>query len=213
MPDWVTLPGTIEYNKALDLMHSKLEGVIEERSDETVFLLEHDDVYTAGTSFKPEELLDMGDIPLIYTGRGGKFTYHGPGQRIIYPVLDLRKKNRQQDLRLYIKNLEQWIINTLAHFGLKAYIIDGMIGIWVDTNQGPAKIGAIGVRVRKWVTYHGIAVNITTNLDKFSGIIPCGIRDFNITSLKELKIKANMSEFDAVLKQEFDKLFECKLTN
>ena len=206
MPEWITLPGLMPYNEALELMEHRLHNVIETAKDETVFLLEHPDVYTAGTSYSDTELLDN-KIPVIYTGRGGKFTYHGPGQRVIYPILDLRKPGRTRDIKLYVRNLEQWIINTLLQLGLKAYTIKDMVGIWILHDDIPSKIAAIGVRVKKWVTYHGIAVNITTNLKNYSGIIPCGIENFPVTSLNKLGVEISMQDFDSILKEEFKKIF------
>ena len=206
MPEWISLPGLIPYNEALDLMEQRLYDIINTTKNETVFLLEHVDVYTAGTSYNDTELLDT-KIPLIYTGRGGKLTYHGPGQRIIYPVLDLRKLKRVRDIKLYVRNLEQWIINTLLQLGFKAYTIKDMVGIWILHNNTPSKIAAIGIRVKKWVTYHGIAVNISTNLKNYSSIIPCGIENFPVTSLNNLGVEISMQDFDYILKEEFKKIF------
>lgn len=197
---WQELQGFIPYNEALKLMEKNLEAVIEGTQADTIMLLEHQDVYTYGSNADPAELLNAGNMPVIATGRGGKFTYHGPGQRIIYPIIDLRPK--KQDLRLYIRQLEGWIIATLAHFGIKAYLVPDRVGIWVQDNGQEAKIGAIGVRVRKWVTYHGIAVNIAPDLSKFKGIVPCGISDAPVTSLQKLGVNITMQEFDAKLKVE-----------
>ncbi len=206
--DWISLPGLIDYNAGLDLMQQRTNDVILSKKKEAVFLLEHQDVYTAGTSYKDDELLsDSNNIPVIYTGRGGKFTYHGPGQRVIYPILNLAGNNRSPDLKLYISLLEQWIINTLDKLDVNAYTIDGKIGIWVNLDNAPAKIGAIGVRIKKWVTYHGIAVNLNTDISRYSGIIPCGINDFPVTSLINIGIEITMSDFDYLLKKEFEKLF------
>ncbi len=206
--DWISLPGLIDYNAGLDLMQQRTNDVILSKKKEAVFLLEHQDVYTAGTSYKDDELLsDSNNIPVIYTGRGGKFTYHGPGQRVIYPILNLAGKNRSPDLKLYISLLEQWIINTLNKLDVNAYTVDGKIGIWVNLDNAPAKIGAIGVRIKKWVTYHGIAVNLNTDISRYSGIIPCGINDFPVTSLINIGIEITMSDFDYLLKKEFEKLF------
>ncbi|MBY0533374.1 MAG: lipoyl(octanoyl) transferase LipB [Rickettsiaceae bacterium] len=206
--DWISLPGLIDYNTGLDLMQQRTNDVILNKKKEAVFLLEHQDVYTAGTSYKDDELLPgSNNIPVIYTGRGGKFTYHGPGQRVIYPILNLAGKNRSPDLKLYISLLEQWIINTLDKLDVNAYTIDGKIGIWVNLDNAPAKIGAIGVRIKKWVTYHGIAVNLNTDISRYSGIIPCGINDFPVTSLINIGIEITMSDFDYLLKKEFEKLF------
>jgi lipoyl(octanoyl) transferase len=205
--DWISLPGLIDYNIGLDLMQQRVSDVILHKEKETVFLLEHQDVYTAGTSYKANELLSCENIPIIYTGRGGKFTYHGPGQRVIYPILNLGGENRSADLKLYIRLLEQWIINTLQKLDIKAYTLDGKVGIWVNQNHTPAKIAAIGVRIKKWVTYHGIAININTDLSKYSGIIPCGISNFPVTSLSNIGIKISLVDFDYLLKKEFERLF------
>lgn len=201
MTIWQKLQGFIPYNDALGLMEKNLKEVIGGTQVDTVMLLEHQEVYTYGTNANQNDLLNAENIPVISTGRGGKFTYHGPGQRVIYPIIDLRPK--KQDLHLYIKYLERWIINTLAHFSIQAYIVPGRVGIWVHDNGTAAKIGAIGVRVRKWVTYHGIAVNISPDLSKFDGIVPCGISDAPVTSLKKLGLDITMQEFDSQLKIEF----------
>ena len=208
MINWISLPDLSEYKKTIQLMEQELSGVISGKAKETVFLLEHSDTYTAGTNYDSEELLDANsDIPIIYTNRGGKFTYHGEGQRVIYPILDLRKPSRKRDIKLYVRNLEKWMINSLVHLGLKAFTIKDRVGIWVMVNDVPSKIAAIGVRVRKWVTYHGIAINISTDLSKYSKIIPCGISDYPVTSLKQLGIKISMQDFDKILKKEFVKIF------
>lgn len=207
MIDWIELNKTVEYSEALKTMETKLEQIILNKSNETVYLLEHKDIYTAGTSYKKEELLGNPNIPVIYTGRGGKYTYHGPGQAVIYPLIDLRKYNRLKDIKLYIKHLELAVINTLKEFDLEAYSIDGKIGIWVNKQNTPAKLGAIGVRIKKWVTYHGIAVNISTDLEKYKGIIPCGISDFPVTSLYELGIEISVKDFNFIFKKEFENIF------
>jgi lipoyl(octanoyl) transferase len=206
MIEWITLPNFSSYLETLHLMENKVEQAIKTGS-ETIYLVEHEDVYTAGTNFKAEELLNPGDIPVIYTGRGGKFTYHGKGQRVIYPILNLAKENRQKDLKLYISMLEKWIINTLLHIGVRAYTIPGKVGIWVNDQGENAKIGAIGVRIKKWVTYHGISVNISTELNKFNGIIACGLDNFKVTSLEKFGIKINFCQFDKILKTEFERVF------
>lgn len=207
MIDWINLPGLVEYSKSLKIMEDKLEQIILNQASETIYLLEHHDVYTAGTSYKKEELLEDSNIQVIYTGRGGKYTYHGPGQAVIYPLIDLRKTSRKKDVKLYIKNLELAAINTLREFGIDAYTIDGKVGIWTDHQNTPAKLGAIGVRIKKWVTYHGIAVNINTDLQKYKGIIPCGISDFPVTSLYELGIETSTKNFNSIFKKEFEKIF------
>lgn len=195
---WKKITSPIDYNEMLELMEAKVAEVIGNKSPDTIFLLEHKDVYTAGSSAKDNELLDP-RFPVIRTGRGGKFTYHGKGQRIIYPIINLN--NREKDLRAYIKYLEHWIINTLAQLHIKAYLIPERVGIWTLGPKGESKIGSIGVRVKKWVTYHGIAVNIYPDLSKFSGIIPCGINDAHITSMQELGVNISLDEFDEALKR------------
>lgn len=194
--EWEHIRSLIDYQDGLLLMENQLLRVINYQAPDTIFLLEHNPVYTAGTSHSKNELLNDGKFPVIYTGRGGKFTYHGPGQRIIYPIIDLRNN---KDIKLYVQTLEQWMITTLAKFKITAFTMPGRVGIWVLKNGNPAKIGAIGIRIRKWVTSHGIAVNINTNLDHYDGIVPCGIDDLKITSFKDLGINIVMEEFDAAL--------------
>lgn len=208
MVKWITLPGLVDYQEGIKIMEDQLDRVINSMQPDTIFLLEHKEVYTAGTSHNVEELLKPDLFPVIYTGRGGKFTYHGPGQRIIYPIINLNNTDKVKDLKLYITHLEKWIILTLAELGVHAFTIQGKVGIWVKNSRNiESKIGAIGIRVRKWVTYHGIAVNISPNLDNYSGIIPCGINDFPITSLEDMGINISMREFDIVLKKKFIEIF------
>jgi lipoyl(octanoyl) transferase len=206
--EWITLPGLVDYQEGIKIMEDQLDRVINSMQPDTIFLLEHKEVYTAGTSHNVEELLKPDLFPVIYTGRGGKFTYHGPGQRIIYPIINLNNTDKVKDLKLYITQLEKWIILTLAELGVHAFTIQGKVGIWVKNSRNiESKIGAIGIRVRKWVTYHGIAVNISPNLDNYSGIIPCGINDFPITSLEDMGINISMTEFDIILKKKFIEIF------
>jgi lipoyl(octanoyl) transferase len=217
MINWQKILEHVHYESFLELMEKNVLEISKDLKQDVVYLLEHEDVYTAGTGFNSNELLIKDtEIPVIYTGRGGKFTYHGPGQRVIYPLINLGStpkhhvcRNRKKDIRLYIKNLEEITKNTLSIFGVKAYQIDGLVGIWVDSKifNKPAKIAAIGVRIRKWVTYHGIAVNINPDLSKYNSIIPCGISDFAVTSLWNEGIKITNSEFDEIFKIEFEKRF------
>jgi lipoyl(octanoyl) transferase len=205
---WITLPGLVDYQEGIKIMEDQLDRVINSMQPDTIFLLEHKEVYTAGTSHNIEELLKPDLFPVIYTGRGGKFTYHGPGQRIIYPIINLNNTDKVKDLKLYITQLEKWIILTLAELDVNAFTIQGKVGIWVKNSRNiESKIGAIGIRVRKWVTYHGIAVNISPNLDNYSGIIPCGINDFPITSLEDMGINISITEFDIILKKKFIEIF------
>lgn len=171
---------------------------------EKVFMVEHHPVYTAGSSAADDEHLKINDIPVVSAGRGGRYTYHGPGQRVVYPILDLR--NRGRDLRKYICDLQKWLINTLAEFGIEAYAADE-IGVWVKTPKGEAKIAAIGVRVRKWVAFHGIALNVDPNLEHFKGIIPCGIMTKGVTSMRELGFEGTLEDVDKVLLEKFIERF------
>ena len=208
MVQFITLPQISNYTEILQLMEDHVAMVINKSGPEIVYLLEHDNVYTAGLRALPSELLNMqNNIPIIYTGRGGKFTYHGIGQRVIYPILDLSTHRCGRDIKRYISMLEQWIINVLNYVDVEAYILDGLIGIWVKYRGKDAKIAAIGVRVKKWVAYHGIALNIFTDLDKFSAIIPCGLSDFTVTSLEQLGIKIQIDYLDQIIQQEFNKVF------
>ncbi len=211
MVEWITVPTPILYHEMLRIMENRIEEVINSQVAETVYLLEHQDVYTAGVKAKQEELLKSSyysDIPVVYTGRGGRFTYHGPGQRVIYPIINLSALKHPRDIRFYIKMLETWIINSLLAIGVNAYAVRDRIGVWVKKGEEEAKIAAIGIRIKKWVTYHGIAINIAPDLDKFAGIIPCGLTDFKVTSLKDMKISITLSQFDEVLKKEFIRIFE-----
>ncbi|MDA0787180.1 MAG: lipoyl(octanoyl) transferase LipB, partial [Proteobacteria bacterium] len=165
-------------------------------------------LYTAGTSAKPDDLLDVDRFPVHDTGRGGQYTYHGPGQRVAYAMLDLRE--RGQDLRAYVRGLEAWVIETLRTFGINGERRDGRVGIWVAHDDGREdKIAAIGVRVRHWITYHGISINVSPDLEHFTGIVPCGIGEehLGVTSLAGLGIDAGMDEVDAALKSSFTKVF------
>jgi lipoyl(octanoyl) transferase len=173
---------------------------------ELVWLLEHPPLYTAGTSADPGELLDGARFPVFSAGRGGRYTYHGPGQRIVYVMLDL--KRRGGDIRRYVHDLEELAIRTLAAFGVQGERREGRIGIWVVRPEGEAKIGAIGVRVRRWVSYHGLALNLRPDLTHFQGIVPCGISEYGVTSLEALGVRIEFSELDAALRRSFADLFE-----
>ncbi|UTO55987.1 lipoyl(octanoyl) transferase LipB [Neoehrlichia mikurensis] len=201
------LSGSIQYEEALDFMMNRVDSIIKGNDPELIWLLEHPESYTAGTSAKKDELLLEGLFPVIYTTRGGKYSYHGPGQRIIYVMLDLKRRN-QCDIKLYVKNLGTWIVNTLANFSIKSYFNNERIGVWVCSDDDKEdKIAAFGIRVRKWVTYHGISVNIYTDLSHYCGIIPCGITNYGITSVQNLGIELSYEEFDVILKKEFYKIF------
>ncbi|MBA4047172.1 MAG: lipoate-protein ligase B [Sphingomonas sp.] len=194
--EWLISPALVPYPTAMAEMEARAAAVAAGTAPELIWLLEHPPVYTAGTSADPAELIDP-RFPVYATGRGGRYTYHGPGQRVGYLVLDLNKRGR--DIRNYIKSLEEWLIDTLAGLNIAAYPVPGRIGIWTDDRGEAAKIGAIGVRVRRWVTFHGFAVNIATELSDFGGIIPCGIRESPVTSVKMLGKTPDFGAFDAVL--------------
>ena len=171
---------------------------------EKLFFVEHAPVYTAGSSAVDADYLGVNQIPVIKTGRGGKLTYHGPGQRVVYPIIDLRKRGR--DLRQYISALQNWLIESLGEFGIDAYTTDD-VGVWVSTHRGEEKIAAIGVRVRKWIAFHGIALNVHPNLEHFKGIIPCGIQNKSVTSMAALGVDVGMAEVDRVLLEKFEEIF------
>jgi len=203
--EWRVQPGFLAYPQAVEFMEYRVAEVAECRAAELVWLVEHPPIYTAGTSAKPADLLDA-RFPVFSTGRGGQFTYHGPGQRVAYVMLDLRR--RKADVRAFVRDLEDWLIRTLDHFGVKGERRDGRVGIWVGRDGGGEdKIAAIGVRVRRWVSYHGVALNIAPDLDHFSGIVPCGVRGHGVTSLANLGIRASMSDVDAALRAEFEIVF------
>ena len=210
--EWRISNSPVAYPDALSFMEERVEAIHKEAAPETVWLLEHPPLYTAGTSADEAELLDPDRFPVYQIGRGGRYTYHGPGQRIAYVMVDLTK--RGNDVRAFVKNLEQWVIRTLARFNVTAESRDDRVGIWVRRGApgNPVsredKIAAIGVRVRHWVTYHGIAINLEPELEHFSGIVPCGIAEHGITSLWDLGVTPTMSELDAALMATFEEVFE-----
>jgi lipoyl(octanoyl) transferase len=202
--EWRVEAGLTPYPEAVAFMEERAAAITAGRAGELVWLLEHPPIYTAGTSAKDSDLLDA-RFPVFKTGRGGQFTYHGPGQRVGYVMLDL--KGRKQDVRAYIRDLEEWLIRALAHFGVKGERRDDRVGIWVARPGREDKIAAIGVRIRHWVTFHGIALNVNPDLSHFSGIVPCGIRGHGVTSFADLGMTATMSEVDAALRAAFAEVF------
>ena len=210
--EWRISDSPVAYPDALSFMEERVKAIHNEAAPETVWLLEHPPLYTAGTSADEAELLDPDRFPVYQIGRGGRYTYHGPGQRIAYVIVNLTK--RGNDVRAFVKNLEQWVIRTLARFNVTAERRDDRVGIWVRRGApgNPVsredKIAAIGVRVRHWVTYHGIAINLEPELEHFSGIVPCGIAEHGITSLWDLGVTPTMSELDAALMATFEEVFE-----
>lgn len=204
--EWKISEGLSDYKTSLIAMEERVAKITDGALPEIVWLLEHPPLYTAGTSAKISDLLEPDKFPVFEAGRGGEFTYHGPGQRVAYVMLNLKKRSAE-DIRAYVQNLEQWIINILARFDIEGGRRDGRIGIWVDSPNGEAKIAAIGIRVRKWVTYHGIAINLSPDLSHFGGIVPCGIANYGVTSLSDLGKNISMQELDIVLKEEFFRIF------
>lgn len=200
--EWHSSPGPVAYPDALAEMERRAAAIGENRAPELVWLLEHPPLYTAGTSADPAELFNALGFPVFAAGRGGRYTYHGPGQRVGYLLLDLGKRGR--DIRRFVHSLEGWLIAALASLGVQAFRAEGRIGIWVRRGDTEAKIGAIGVRVRRWVTLHGFSVNIDPELSHFSGIVPCGIASFPVTSLAEMGISEGQQRFDLALQQGLD---------
>ncbi|HEX8642133.1 MAG TPA: lipoyl(octanoyl) transferase LipB [Allosphingosinicella sp.] len=196
-PEWRVSPGLTPYPEALAAMEARAEAVRAGTASELVWLLEHPPLYTAGTSADPAELFNPQGFPVYAAGRGGRYTYHGPGQRVGYVILDLERRGR--DLRRFVHSLEGWVIAALAELGVAARRAEGRIGIWVDRRGAEAKIGAIGVRVRRWVTMHGFSVNLAPELSHFSGIVPCGIADHPVTSLDDMGIANVQTRFDLAL--------------
>lgn len=205
--EWRISARTIDYPEALAAMEERVEAIRAGRARELGWLLEHPPLYTAGTSARSEDLLAPTRFPVFSAGRGGQYTYHGPGQRIVYLMLDLQR--RGPDLRGYVWRLEEWVIRALRQFGLHGERRAGRIGIWVVKPDGSeAKIAAIGVRVRRWVTFHGLAINLQPDLDHFAGIVPCGIAEFGVTSFADLGLATSMAELDDALMGTFGEVFE-----
>src|ERR687891_319794 len=205
--EWRIAADLVPYPAALAAMEERVAAIRAGERPELVWLLEHPPLYTAGTSARAQDLRAPRRFPVFDAGRGGQYTYHGPGQRVAYVMLDLQR--RKPDLRRYIWQLEEWVIRALARFNVTGERRAGRIGIWVIRPGGhEAKIAAIGVRVRRWVTYHGVAINLDPDLEHFGGIVPCGISDFGVTSLAELGLDTTMRELDAALIEVFEEVFE-----
>ncbi|MEX2128602.1 MAG: lipoyl(octanoyl) transferase LipB [Xanthobacteraceae bacterium] len=209
--EWRTGASLVPYFEALAEMDARVAAIIAGEARELVWLLEHPPLFTSGTGTRAEDLAGTGRFPLFETGRGGRLTYHGPGQRVAYAMLDLRR--RGPDLRRYVAGLEEWIIRTLAEFGVTGERRDDRVGVWVrrpDKGEGREdKIAAIGVRVKKWVTLHGISLNVAPDLSHYAGILACGVSEprFGVTSLADLGLKASMGEVDAALRTSFERVF------
>jgi lipoyl(octanoyl) transferase len=204
--EWIISDKKVDYPQAKAFMEARAAAIRDGAAPECIWLLEHPPLYTAGTSAKPEDLLEHNRFPVYDAGRGGQYTYHGPGQRVAYVMLDL--KARGADIRCFVHDLEEWLIRTLARFGVTGERRDGRVGIWVVRPGGREdKIAAIGVRVRKWVSFHGVALNVDPDLSHFGGIIPCGIRQHGVTSLWDLGHTPTMDEVDMAMKDCFEEVF------
>ena len=210
--DWMISDQLVDYQQAVQFMEQRVHDISVGKAPETVWLVEHPALYTAGTSADISELVDADRFPVYKTGRGGRYTYHGPGQRVAYVMMDLSRRGR--DVRRYVADLENWVIETLASFTIIGERREGRVGIWVRRGA-PAnplaredKVAAIGVRIRKWVSFHGISINVEPNLSHFDGIVPCGIREHGVTSLWDLGITATLPEVDSALMNAFEKVFE-----
>jgi lipoyl(octanoyl) transferase len=207
--EWVVTDGLVAYDDAVAEMEGRVAAIAEGRARERVWLLEHPPLYTAGTSARDEDLIEPGRFPVFRSGRGGQFTYHGPGQRVAYVMVDLQR--RRPDLRRYVAALEAWLIGALAAFNVRGERREDRIGVWVRRPDKGAlaedKIAAIGIRVRRWVTFHGISLNVEPDLAHFSGIVPCGVQGHGVTSLVDLGIPVSMDEVDGVLRPAFEEVF------
>jgi lipoyl(octanoyl) transferase len=199
--EWRISDGLVPYEDALATMEERAAAVRAGSAPELVWLLEHPALFTAGTSAAPEELFNPQDFPVFEAGRGGRYTYHGPGQRVGYVMLDLEKRGK--DIRCFVHSLEQWMIDALGELGVAAHRAPGRIGIWVGEGVDEAKIGALGVRVKRWVTLHGFALNVAPDLSHFGGIVPCGISDFGVTSLAKLGKQKGLESVDWALRSSF----------
>jgi lipoyl(octanoyl) transferase len=199
--EWRVSERQVPYAEALAFMEQRAAAVREGSASECVWLLEHPPLFTAGTSADPAELTNAMDFPVFEAGRGGRYTYHGPGQRVGYLILDLEKRGK--DIRRFVHSLEGWMIDALADLGIPAHRAEGRIGIWVGEGADEAKIGALGVRVKRWVTLHGFAINVAPDLTHFAGIVPCGISEFGVTSIAELGKQIALERVDGALRRSF----------
>ena len=197
----------VDYKKSIELMEKRVEGIKEGKVSELLWFLEHPPIYTAGTSSNDKDLLNKNLFPVFRTNRGGQFTYHGPGQRVAYVMLNVR--DRDYNVKSFIRLLEQWIMDSLIDIGIKSFLIKGKVGIWVNNEE---KIASLGLRIRKGISFHGISLNINPNLEHFSGIIPCGNENSGITSIEKIGLSIEKKEIDKILISNFKKIFEVKIT-
>ncbi|MDW4499451.1 lipoyl(octanoyl) transferase LipB [Sulfitobacter sp. D35] len=214
MVEWITSQGLTDYRAAEARMEARAAAIAAGEADECIWLVEHPPLYTAGTSAKPVDLTDPERFPVFETRRGGQFTYHGPGQRVAYVMLDVGRRGR--DVRRFVQQLEAWVIATLAEFNVTGEVREGRVGVWVtrpDKPLGPDgliredKIAAIGIRLRRWVSYHGISINLDPDLEHFTGIVPCGIAEHGVTSLVDLGLPVEMGDLDVALARSFGTVF------
>lgn len=215
MVEWITSEGLVEYGAAVSFMENRAAAIAAGEAPECIWLLQHPPLYTAGTSARSEDLTDPDRFPVYPSKRGGQYTYHGPGQRVIYVMLDVGKRGR--DVRRFVQDLEAWVILTLAEFNLTGHIREGRVGVWVERPDKPRradsliaedKIAAIGIRLRKWVSFHGISINVEPDLTHFDGIVPCGIQEHGVTSLVDLGLPVALEDVDVALKRSFSAVFD-----
>ena len=211
MVEWITSDGLTDYDAAVAFMEARAEAISRGEADEAIWLLEHPPLYTAGTSAKPDDLTEPNKFPVYEAKRGGQYTYHGPGQRVAYVMLNVGE--RGHDVRRFVQDLETWVIAALAEFNVKGEIREGRVGVWVERPEKPRgidgavredKIAALGIRLRKWVSFHGLSINVDPDLGHFSGIVPCGIRDHGVTSLVDLGLPVTMADVDVALRRTFE---------
>ncbi len=214
MPEWITTDGLTDYDSAVAFMESRADAIARGEARECVWLVEHPPLYTAGTSAKPQDLTDPDRFPVYQSARGGQYTYHGPGQRVAYLMLNVGQRGR--DVRCFVRDIEGWVIDTLSEFGVRGEIRDGRVGVWVPRPDRPPlpdgtaredKIAAIGIRLRRWISFHGLSINVDPDLSHFSGIVPCGIRGHGVTSLVDLGLPVTMTDLDMALRATFDRRF------
>ena len=214
MVEWITSDGPVGYEDAVSKMETRAAEIAAGTAEELIWLVEHPPLYTAGTSAKPADLTDPDRFPVFETRRGGQYTYHGPGQRVVYVMLDVGR--RGHDVRRFVQQLEEWVIATLDRFNVKGEIREGRVGVWVTRPEKPPlpdgspredKIAAIGIRLRKWVSFHGISINVEPELSHFDGIVPCGITGHGVTSLVDLGLPVTMDDLDVALKTTFEDVF------
>lgn len=214
MVEWKISQGLTDYETALATMEARADAIARGEAEELIWLVEHPPLYTAGTSAKIEDLVQPDRFPVYDTRRGGQYTYHGPGQRVAYAMLDLNKRGK--DVRQFVHNMETWVIAALAEFNVKGEIREGRVGVWVERDDKPLtvtgqkpedKIAAIGLRIRKWVSFHGLSINVEPDLSHFDGIVPCGITEHGVTSLVDLGLPVTMEDVDVALKRAFADVF------